>query len=140
MTPVEQPAKKRFWTIYGVLVLFIVLAFLVSISGGGRGHASPAAAVIMESQISEACASYRIEYFRPPPTSENYRLMQILKGDNLRKKVFLTLNSQDVSPNGEAIDSWGTPFRITFDYDCNVHVLSAGPDKIFGTPDDITNQ
>jgi len=41
--------------------------------------------------------------------------------------------------NGKC-NPWGTPFRITFGPNSDVSVISAGPDKIFGTPDDITNQ
>ena len=45
-----------------------------------------------------------------------------------------------MNPNGEIIDPWKTPYRIIFDTDSKVHIVSAGPDKIFGTPDDITSQ
>jgi hypothetical protein len=50
------------------------------------------------------------------------------------------LEPGDQNPQDEILDPWGIPFRITFDPDSKTHVISAGPDKIFGTPDDITNQ
>ena len=39
---------------------------------------------------------------------------------------------------GALVDSWGTPFRITFDGD-TYEIRFAGPDRQMGTRDDITN-
>ena len=75
-----------------------------------------------------------------PETTDNTRLQKILSGDNPRKIAFLLLKPTDLNSTGEMIDSWGTPFRITYGPESTVHVISAGPDKIFGTTDDITNQ
>ena len=143
MTTTEKAPKKRFWTIQGVslvLLVLLVLAALTLTSTGPLKSAVRAKASIQASQIYTACQAYKTEYGTLPESSENYRLIKILCGDNPRKIEFLTLKPSDLSPNGEMIDPWKTPFRIIFDPDSKIHVISAGPDKIFGTPDDITNQ
>jgi len=140
MNPTEKLVKKKFWTPYGVLAFLIILVFIISIPGGAPGRAAfIAKASNYVSQIDTACQAYRTEYGTLPPTSENYRLKKILCGDNPRGIPFITLKPSDLSPNGDMIDPWKTPFRIVFDPESKVHVISAGPDKIFGTPDDITN-
>ncbi len=94
----------------------------------------------LEKQIQTACTAYMAEYGTLPSTAENYQLIKILKKDNPRGIIFLNTSPQDMNANGELIDPWGTPLRITFDSNSKVHAISAGPDKVFGTPDDVTNQ
>lgn len=91
-------------------------------------------------QIMTACQNYQIEYGALPQASENSRLVAILCGDNPRKIECFAPSRNDLNPNHEVIDFWKTPFRITFRPDSKIEVISAGPDKIFGTQDDITNQ
>jgi hypothetical protein len=144
MTAPESPVKRRFWTIYGVLAALGLLALLVMTTLTGEpaqlSMALKAGAAAEASQVYTGCQSYMAEYGALPQTSENYRLIKILCGDNPRKIEFISLKPRQLSPNGEDIDPWKTPFRITFDPDFKIHVISAGPDKIFGTPDDIANQ
>jgi hypothetical protein len=148
MTAAEQPVKKRSrksnLILEAVLVLAIILVLIGDMLLAGIGNGLKAALPGPRAsndivQICTACQYYVIEYGALPPTSENYRLKKILCGDNPRGIAFLNLRSSDFSLNGEMIDPWKTPFRIAFDSDSKVHVISAGPDKIFGTPDDITN-
>ena len=144
MTTTEQPLKRRSWTLCVVLVLGIILVLIGDILLGGIGNglkASPRAKASYQIiQICTACQNYVIEYGTLPPTSENYRLIKILSGDNPRGITFITLRPSDLSPDGEIVDPWKTPLRIIFDSDSKVSCISAGPDKIFGTADDITNQ
>jgi len=140
----EQPAKKRRWTIYLVRTIFVFFILLVIASltftgpyEGLAAHKIRAANQI--TQIFTASQGYRTEYGELPESSENYRLKKILCGDNQRGIAFLVVKPSDLNPNGEMTDPWGTPFRIIFDSNSKVHVISAGPDKIFGTADDITN-
>lgn len=42
------------------------------------------------------------------------------------------------SPPPRLLDSWGTPYRVTADP--GFEIVSAGPDKTFGTPDDISSR
>ena len=94
----------------------------------------------LEKQIEAACVAYKAKNGTLPPSSENYRLVQILKQDNPQGTSFMGNSPYSLNANGEIVDPWGTPFRITFGPDSKVHASSAGPDKIFGTPDDVTNQ
>jgi hypothetical protein len=143
MDDYELPVKKRFWTPYGVLAFSIILLLLGAVltGTGGPGLAAYRAEAAQQlDSIKTACLNYQSEYNKLPETSENYRLVAILCGDNMRKIQFLYVKPPDLNPNREMIDPWKTPFRITFDSGSNVHVISAGQDKIFGTADDITNQ
>lgn len=38
--------------------------------------------------------------------------------------------------NGRPVDEWGTPFRAELRGD-HYEIVAAGPDRIFGTPDDV---
>ena len=140
--PDPQPIPKESWLSYVVvcLTLIFVLGLLFAPLATDRGTpAREVRARSLAAQLETACFAYLTEYGTLPPTSENYRLIKILSEDNPRKIVFLNLRPIDLSPNGELLDPWGTPYRITFDSNSKVHMVSAGPDKVFGTPDDVTN-
>jgi len=140
---------KETWIPY-VIVCFVLIFALGLICapltrndfklGLGVVAAQKSKVAYLEKEIETACAAYKEEYGTLPQTSENYQLIKILQQDNPRKISFLENNSNDFNSNGEIVDPWGTPFRITFDSDSKVHAASAGPDKVFGTPDDVTNQ
>lgn len=42
-----------------------------------------------------------------------------------------------VNWRGEVVDPWGTPYRFEFIKDKRLDVVSAGPDRKFGTKDDV---
>jgi hypothetical protein len=142
MTDVKKSSKNRVWTICVIAPLILLAAlgavYLLILPALRVAHHDKMADT--ESQIIIACYAYYAEYGSLPEVSENGRLMKILGGENPRAIGFINLQSGQLNANGEMIDPWRTPFRITFDPDSKVHVISAGPDKIFGTPDDITNQ
>ena len=50
----------------------------------------------------------------------------------------MTIKPSQLSANGQVVDEWGTPLRMTIDD--KIYVTSAGPDKIFGTADDMANR
>ena len=75
-----------------------------------------------------------------PDASNNARLIMILSGDNPRKIEFIKLKPPVLNSNGEVQDEWGMPLQISIGVHTKIRVTSAGPDKIFGTPDDIANQ
>jgi len=89
--------------------------------------------------IRNACLAYAMEYDRLPPDSDNKRLTAALTGDNARHVVFLSLSKNQLNANGEMIDRWGTPLKITFQGTSGIQVTSAGSDKVFGTADDIVS-
>lgn len=130
--------KRKVWSIYGVaaLVLWAAVISAVFPGSGALGAAHRAEAANEASQILIACRNYDAEYGQMPESPENARLIKSLTGNNPRKIPFLMLKASQLNSNGEMIDPWGTPFRITFDSGSKVNVTSAGPDKIFGTADD----
>jgi hypothetical protein len=100
---------------------------------------------IFPQMVETACLSYLTEYDQLPPSSDNQKLTSALLGDNPRKIVFISLSKRQLNADHEMVDGWGTPIKITFyslpgNVSPRVLVQSAGPDKIFGTADDITNQ
>ncbi len=62
------------------------------------------------------------------------------------KQVFITHHNASVSPIwfddlGNPVDAWGTPFRVSYDQARPVAWVlceSAGPDRSFGTSDDLS--
>jgi hypothetical protein len=74
-----------------------------------------------------------------PKSLNNHGLYAALLGAS-PGKAYMNFKPKDVNTNGELIDHWGTPLRIWYVSDKEVGITSAGPDKIFGTADDITNQ
>jgi len=142
VTQAEGVSRPTTWLPYFFLAVIVILGLGV-LFPAGKGEVYPATkakAHALESQLETACMAYMSVYGALPSTSENYRLVKILCEDNPRKIAFLAVKQPDINPNGDLIDSWGTPSRITFESDSKVGAISAGPDKIFGTPDDITNR
>ena len=65
-------------------------------------------------------------------------LIKILMGGNRRGIEFLTLKKSDINNEGEMLDAWGTPFRIDMADPQHPKIRSAGPDRKWGTADDLT--
>jgi type II secretory pathway pseudopilin PulG len=139
--PNKQPAQTGSWLTYVVVVFILIFVLGLVFAPMSRARYPRLSAETAESQIETACLAYLAEYGTLPATSENYRLVKILTGENNPRAItFITLKPTDMTANGELQDPWGTPYRITFDSNSKIHVMSAGPDKVFGTPDDVTNQ
>jgi len=94
---------------------------------------------LFSDRIRSACLNYAVEYNRLPPDSDNKRLTVALTGDNARHIQFLWLTQNETNADGEMIDQWGTPLKVTFYDTSGIQVASAGPDKVFGTSDDIVS-
>ena len=90
-----------------------------------------------QAMIENACLSYMVEYNQMPPATGNKTLTTALLGDNPRHMAFLSLSQNQMNADREMIDEWGTPFRIDRQRKSGVQIISAGPDKVFGTADDI---
>jgi hypothetical protein len=90
-------------------------------------------------RIRAAILNYEATYSGPPATTDNAPLMRILERDNPQKTIFIVFNHGERNKQGEAIDAWGTPVRISLDDPANPQVQSAGPDKIWDTKDDISS-
>jgi hypothetical protein len=133
--------KFVFW--FGIFGLGLVV-FSLSFSGVScppgpeSGRKAITDTIIHGLRIS--CMGYKDEYGSYPASSENYRLVSILRGENPRHIVFFEFNpTKDLNANGEAIDAWKTPLRITF-LPVEIFIESAGPDRLFKTKDDRTSR
>jgi hypothetical protein len=142
MTYPEIPEAKSKFTGYVVLAVIIFLVLNLTLTGRDNVPRAAFRAKVSNTliQVQTACLAYYTEYGSRPEAKDNAHLVKILEGDNARKIQFLALKSSDMNSNGAMIDPWGTPYQINVDSDSEIHVTSAGPDKIFGTADDITHQ
>jgi hypothetical protein len=143
--------KRRTIRLPVCLILFLALAggailgwFLLSVAPTTILAAKRAKLQNELNQVQTAFLSYYTEYAEYPVTSDNATLIKILTGltanENSRQIAFLTVKPSDENAKGELLDPWGTPLEMSVTHDGVIHLRSAGPDKIFGTADDITNQ
>jgi hypothetical protein len=143
--PSSQFAKRSWWWIV-ILAIGGIVAFCAAIvyySGPIVGPIAREPTETLMQGIATAFVGYAHDYGALPPSPENYLLVKTFSGDNPRKEVYFSPHSTQINANREYIDAWGTPLRFSFtskDDPMNVLIISAGPDKIFGTSDDITNQ
>jgi hypothetical protein len=71
------------------------------------------------------------------PVGTNAEIMQAVMGGNKHQAMLGPPEGQTLNAQGELVDQWGTPFffhQLSAD---RMEIYSAGPDKIFGTADDI---
>jgi hypothetical protein len=71
------------------------------------------------------------------PVGENSEITAALTGDNPAHFAFIPKDHPAINANGELCDRWGTPFRFHQLSGTVMEIRSAGPDKKFGTPDDV---
>ncbi len=93
--------------------------------------------VALASAIRDACVSYATVFGRLPPDADNQKLTAALLGDNSQHLAFLSLKKSEMNDDGEVIDRWGTPLKIVYQGSAGIQITSAGPDRTFGTADDI---
>lgn len=71
------------------------------------------------------------------PAGMNDQVVAALQGENLRGLVVFPSKHAALSPKGELLDRWGTPYWFHAQSSKQMDVISAGPDKQFGTADDV---
>jgi hypothetical protein len=72
-----------------------------------------------------------------PPLSSNREFTRALTGHNVLKVKFLPPDHPSISPEGEILDAWGTPYffhRLAAD---SLEIQSAGPDRVAFNSDDL---
>lgn len=106
---------------------------------GNRARARDARARIDTLSLAAALKAYDTEY-NTLPTGTQPTIIRALCGDNLRQIVFLEISEDARGTNGEFLDPWRTPYRITHYGSNDVVITSAGPDGRFDDEDDITNK
>jgi hypothetical protein len=71
------------------------------------------------------------------PVGENSEITAALTGANPLNFAFLPPNHPAINRAGELCDRWGTPFRFHQLSGTQMEIRSAGPDRKFGTADDV---
>ena len=127
-------------TLIALLVIAVCLVYLAS--GTMEPHSSREGETIgLIAAIDAALSAYETDHKGAlPPSSENYLLVKELTSGGPTNKAYILPRRNELNANREFVDGWGTPLRFVFKGKDDARIISAGPDKIFGTPDDITNQ
>lgn len=139
--------KKYRWleTLWAIASFLVFLSLFIPSRGYPTSRQMRNMKTLNElTQVSTAIQSYETEYGSLPTISNNRDLVRILEGQNLesqnpRNIEFISLHSRDFDNQGNLIDAWGTPLRISFLDPKNPKVWSAGADQIWSTPDDLTS-
>ncbi len=81
---------------------------------------------------------YRRIFGANPVVGENREMVMALTGNNPHHLVFVEPSNPAISASGELVDRWETPFRFhAVSSQLPLEIFSAGPDKAFGTADDV---
>ncbi len=75
--------------------------------------------------------------FGENPAGENEEIMAALQGANSKGLRFFPAEHRGLSTEGKILDRWGTPWFFHALSGKNMEILSAGPDREFGTGDDL---
>ncbi len=67
----------------------------------------------------------------------NEAILRVLMGDNPEGFEFVSADNSFIDEQGRLVDRWGTPLRFHPISMVNIEVISAGPDRRFGTDDDV---
>lgn len=86
--------------------------------------------------ITELLALYR-RALHGNPTGENEEITAALTGRNIKGIAMLPSKHRAISPQGELIDRWHTPYFFHAISGKHMEIRSAGPDRKFYTDDDI---
>ena len=71
------------------------------------------------------------------PVGENDEITAALAGDNPLHYAFISPRLRAINGRGELCDRWGTPIRFHQVSGTDMELRSAGPDRKFGTADDV---
>ena len=86
-------------------------------------------AIYYEANLHASLNSYRLE-FGTYPLGDNISVTKALGGENAANKRFHSSYPQELSPLGENLDPWGTPYFIESD-GTKVRIKSAGSNRKF---------
>lgn len=80
------------------------------------------------------------QHFDGNPVGENEEIFAALRGKNPKGIRFLPDSFSGLQSDEKVHDRWGTPWRFHAISGKQMEVLSAGPDRMFGTQDDIGHE
>jgi hypothetical protein len=87
--------------------------------------------------LNDLFVNFQTNFHTGNPVGENAEITAALTGANPLHFAFVPKNHPAINAAGELCDRWGTPFRFHQLSGTQMEIRSAGPDKKFGTPDDI---
>lgn len=143
-------------TLIELITVIAILAILASmIVGAGQYARKKAARTKAESAIANldlALSAYKLD-FNAYPDGENKDVVDRLSNeeygdsgssnyDSSWNGPYMSFKEKDLNSNKEFLDPWGTPYTYKKPGDKNklsYDIISAGPDKAFGTTDDLAN-
>lgn len=83
---------------------------------------------------------YRRAFGAMPMGEQNDEIVRRLQGENPKGIAVLPKNHPNISPDGDLLDRWGTPYRFHPESAWLTTVRSAGPDREMWTADDIISE
>jgi hypothetical protein len=89
-----------------------------------------------EAELAQAIIHYAMVY-QGYPTETNAPLASILVQGNPQKLTFLNLGANSTNKDGQLVDIWNTPYKITYTSTNSFTITSAGENLIIGDADDI---
>ncbi len=80
---------------------------------------------------------YRKIFGANPEGGENVIITANLLGKNAKQIAFFAEQTDLISPSGELLDRWSTPYRFHPLSGQEMEIISAGPDRELWTDDDL---
>ena len=77
--------------------------------------------------LGGALSDYKVE-FGSFPEGDSRSVSKALQGDNPKHKRFIALRHNEISPDGDILDPWGTPYLFYFSGDLPL-IRSAGENR-----------
>jgi hypothetical protein len=87
--------------------------------------------------LEETFATYRQIFGQNPPGGTNLEITAALTGKNEKELAIIPPDFAAINSDGEIIDRWGTPYFFHPVSRQLIEVLSAGPDGLLWTGDDV---
>jgi len=132
--------RQRWQAVVAITVLFAGVVIIWLVQPTKREPGIPLVEVKLAA-IAEAVAEYHRVFGKLPQTTSGSVDGTALVGGNSRQMEFIRWERDSLGPNGELLDPWSQPFRITLMADEGVVVVSsAGPNRVFGNEDDESHK
>jgi hypothetical protein len=130
--PPSPPTSRITWIVFGSLAVLLLAIFLYPALHREKGvrHIDRITAT-----LHAALALYK-EEFGTYPAGNSRAVSKALQGDNPKQKHFIELSRGEVSPEGDLLDPWGTPYLFYFSGQKPL-IRSAGENRQF---DDSTSK
>jgi len=80
---------------------------------------------------------YRRVYVQNPVAGVNEEVVEALTGKNARNLALISPDHPAINPDGKLVDKWGMPYFFHALSGEHMEISSAGPDRKFGTHDDV---